>query len=129
MIITVIGRPAPKGSYRAPAANVVINDNEATKPWQQAVMYAVLSARAGNPDAYRLHGPCEVGLAFYFLRPKSVKAVHMAVRPDIDKLQRSTLDALVDIGAIEDDARIVDISASKRYSNWTGARITITEAE
>lgn len=38
------------------------------------------------------------------------------VKPDLDKLVRSTLDGLVAGGALEDDARIVGLVASKRYA-------------
>jgi crossover junction endodeoxyribonuclease RusA len=38
-----------------------------------------------------------------------------AARPDLDKLLRSTLDALVDAGALADDALVVEVNAAKTY--------------
>jgi crossover junction endodeoxyribonuclease RusA len=52
-------------------------------------------------------------------------------RPDLDKLQRSTLDALVSAGAIEDDGRVVILYAEKVFPGMPyaletpGARIRI----
>jgi Holliday junction resolvase RusA-like endonuclease len=54
------------------------------------------------------------------------------VKPDLDKLVRSTLDALTMSGVIEDDARIWGLSASKQYAPLgceTGASIEIGKTE
>jgi hypothetical protein len=36
-------------------------------------------------------------------------------RPDVDKMVRSTLDALVQVGAIEDDARVIECLSRKVF--------------
>lgn len=47
-------------------------------------------------------------------------------RPDLDKPVRSTLDALTTAGAIDDDARVVEINARKHYAKgWTGATVAV----
>jgi Holliday junction resolvase RusA-like endonuclease len=49
-------------------------------------------------------------------------------KPDVDKLARTTLDALTGI-AFDDDSRIVDLVTRKRYAEpgREGARITVEE--
>ena len=61
---------------------------------------------------------------------KNTAPDHPAVKPDIDKLVRCTLDALSGV-AFDDDARIVSLTAHKRYrkrGTEAGADITIQEA-
>jgi crossover junction endodeoxyribonuclease RusA len=56
-------------------------------------------------------------------------------RPDLDKLQRSTLDALVSAGTIEDDGRLVAIRAATVFPALSealdvpGARIRVEAVE
>jgi Holliday junction resolvase RusA-like endonuclease len=40
---------------------------------------------------------------------------HPATRPDVDKLLRSTFDALTDAGAMAEDSRVVYVNAVKAY--------------
>jgi len=73
-----------------------------------------------------------VSMVFYLPRPKSVsrkKRPHPTVKPDIDKLLRSTNDALTDSGIITDDALILEITGKKEYADdrQPGAYITITD--
>jgi Holliday junction resolvase RusA-like endonuclease len=65
----------------------------------------------------KITGAVSLVVNFYFQRPKSVKRQHPEVKPDLDKLLRSTLDALVEAGAIEDDAKVVAVTACKIYSD------------
>lgn len=66
---------------------------------------------------------------FYLRRPPSAPKSRQYPdrKPDLDKLIRSTLDALVIGGVIEDDARIIAIRAGKVYARTrpTGALIEI----
>ena len=53
-----------------------------------------------------------------------------AVTPDVDKLCRSTLDGLTQASAIEDDARVVFLTAAKAYVDMehaAGASISIQQ--
>ena len=59
--------------------------------------------------------PLTVDLVFTFERPKSVKRAFHTVKPDIDKLTRFALDAIVQSDLIEDDNQIHAISALKVY--------------
>lgn len=136
LIIRVHGTPAPQGSkravmHKATGRAVVIESSKKVKPWREAVKFAALEERhqSGVPDHQTLEGPVEVGLWFYLARPKGhfgtgrnagvVKESapdSPAVRPDIDKLARSTLDGLKDGGVYQDDAQIVSLTVVKRYA-------------
>lgn len=78
-----------------------------------------------------LLAPSTVVIDFYLPRPASAPK-HRTLpdrRPDLDKLIRSTLDALTTAGAIEDDARVVEVIARKHYAlDRPGAKICITPA-
>ena len=58
------------------------------------------------------------------------------MKPDLDKLERATLDGLADGGALRDDSRIVAITAVKTYPgghldalDTPGAVITLHEMQ
>ena len=59
--------------------------------------------------------PLIVDLIFTFERPKSVKRLWHTVKPDIDKLTRFAVDAIVQANLIADDNQIHSISALKVY--------------
>jgi len=97
-------------------------DNEAAqKPWVEAVKWAITDS--GNP---RIEGPVRVEIVFTMPRPKKYdKPKHRnarpATKPDMDKLTRSTWDALTTMRVIEDDSRIVESAEWKRYEGADGA--------
>jgi Holliday junction resolvase RusA-like endonuclease len=51
------------------------------------------------------------------------------VRPDLDKLLRSTLDGLTDAGVWRDDSQVVSISAAKVYAKNGDTPGVIIEVE
>jgi len=73
-------------------------------------------------------GPVFVEIVFYLPRPKSMPKgrIRPTIMPDLDKLARSTLDALTGI-AYKDDAQVVNLVLSKYYppGDEPGARIVI----
>ena len=122
--IRVIGLPAPQGSKRLightkAGRGILVESSAKVKPWREAVLYAALEAF--NPGAYReccIRGPVDVEMIFTLPKPKSAPKTRRTwpdKKPDVDKLCRSTADALVDAGAIEDDARIVHLFAAKVF--------------
>ncbi len=119
MTFTVYGNPAPQGSKRHVGAGVMVESSKLVKPWRTAVEQAVmLMAPMGGRGSQPIlvPGPVTVVIAFTLHRPKSKKKeVKPATRPDIDKLTRSTFDALKTAGVYEDDGRIVDLCVTKRY--------------
>lgn len=102
MTITIYGMPAPQGSKRHVGNGVMIESSKKVKPWREAVVWA--AREAGE----RVAGPARIWVTFTLPRPASAPKRRTVPdrKPDLDKLLRSTLDALVTAGAIEDDARI-----------------------
>lgn len=123
MIVRVDGIPAPKGSARAVIdrrtgrarllASSSGRNERGQASWAAAVGWAAKIAWAGRPP---FDGPVGVDVTFYMPRPKSVARALPEVKPDVDKLLRSTLDALSGI-AFADDARVIAVEATKLYAN------------
>ena len=136
----VTGTPAPQGSKRHVGNGVMIESSAAVKPWRAAV---ALAWRREHGHRCLL-GPVEVEVTFYIRRPaghyradgtvKPSARPYPSVVPDLDKYVRATLDGLSkDTRAIADDARVVTLTARKRYCDGhavqPGAIIRIREIE
>lgn len=139
----VFGLPKPQGSKKAIThkttgrAIVMESAGPALKTWREDVKQAALAACTGP----QLDGPVLLSVVFYLPRPKghyrTGKHAHLlrdaAPRwphsmPDLDKLLRSTGDAITAAAVWSDDARIVQLVASKAYAdrlNPPGAAIRI----
>lgn len=132
LVAVVIDLPAPQGSKRHVGKGVMVESSARVKPWREAVKAAVLTSAGVNgvSFAYDIAGPVRVKITFTLPRPKAHyrtgRNAHLlrdnaplypASKPDIDKLLRSTLDAIVAAGVIADDAQIVDCEARKVYPN------------
>ena len=78
--------------------------------WRKAVAEAV-SREIVEP----MLGAIYLHAVFVMPRPKSSRRAWPTVKPDCDKLLRAIGDALVDAGALKDDAQIVETYAMKRY--------------
>lgn len=115
----VVGTPVPQGSTRAFVVNgraVTTSKTRNLVEWRRAIADG---ARQANGFADPLEGPLSVTVYFTLRRPKSAprREVWPAKRPDLDKLVRAVLDGLsVDAQVIRDDAQVVAINASKRYT-------------
>jgi Holliday junction resolvase RusA-like endonuclease len=130
LTFTVVGTPIPQGSHKAYVVNgyaKITDDNEKTKPWRQDVKHAALDARGDRPP---LDGPVVVQVRFVMPRAKghfrTGRNAHLlrdtappfpAGKPDVDKLQRSLLDALTAAGVFRDDAQVVRIYAEKVFAD------------
>jgi hypothetical protein len=74
--------------------------------------------------------PVEIALVFYLPKPKTVKREWPSVKPDLDKLIRSTFDGLTTGGLYTDDALVVAVSASKEYgTDRIGCQVIASEVE
>ncbi len=112
-------RPAPQGSKRHVGRGIMVEQSTNLKPWREAVRQQAL--KAGAPMAL---GPVFLELAFRFARPKShfnaknlLKSTapkHVITKPDIDKIQRSTLDALTGV-LFKDDSQVCRVITIKSY--------------
>ena len=126
---TVLGRPAPQGSLKAFISHGqarVKSDNAATMPWRQQVGWTALNARPTADVWAARHEAVSIAITFVFAKPTSVpkKRLHMAVKPDLDKLCRSVLDALSGI-LFFDDGQVIQITAGKMYGLPERAEITL----
>lgn len=140
--IRVRGIPGAQGSKKLSRWGAMIESSKKVKPWRQDVRYASHHYK-GEP----LDCPVSVSIEFVFARPKAHfrtgkystllkedAPLHMTnkLNGDIDKLCRSTLDALAETSGgniLKDDSQVVMLSAEKRYcvskSDSPGAHISI----
>lgn len=122
------GVPAPQGSKTATVINgraVMFEASKKVEPWRKAVTQ---TARNYKEDMgfETITSAIEVGLIFYLPKPSTVKRLLPSVKPDLDKLIRSTLDGLTKSEIYKDDALVVAITASKAYAHdKTGCQIFI----
>jgi Holliday junction resolvase RusA-like endonuclease len=132
MKFTVHGLPAPQGSKRHVGNGRMIESSKKVKPWREAVKWAALEARAAAGHPPPLEGPLSVTVSFYLPRPKTApkRRLYPDRKPDIDKLLRSTFDAMGDAGVWGDDAQVVMVAAAKYYAGAVmdspGALIEVT---
>lgn len=143
------GHPAPQGSkktFRTKSGRVnVVESSKRVKPWRQAVADAARDAIADLdvvegawPGPFT--GPVAVHIAFAMPRPQHHYGTGRnadKLKPgapvwansrtgDIDKLERSTLDALTNARVIVDDAQVVAVEKVKQYATGRpGAHITV----
>ncbi|MEU6342166.1 RusA family crossover junction endodeoxyribonuclease [Streptomyces sp. NPDC046977] len=117
-------RPAPQGSKRHVGRGRLLEQSKRVAPWRVAVEAAAkdaMNARwlaGGGEDT--LDGPLSVEVAFTVRKPASApkRRITWPVTRDsgdIDKLLRSTFDALTTAGAIVDDSAIVEVVARKMH--------------
>lgn len=129
------GTPAPQGSKRHVGRGVMIESSRKVRPWRAAVVAAALGATRDIRALLPSRAPAIVSLHFVLARPKShfwrdgtlkekAPEIHVST-PDIDKLARSTFDALKDAGVICDDSQIHLTLLKKSYGPTPGCRIEI----
>jgi Holliday junction resolvase RusA-like endonuclease len=121
----VEGTPVPQGSKTAMVVNgraVMFEANKKHKAWRDHVKATVGSLEIPSTQ------PVRVELQFWFERPKTVKREHMSVKPDIDKLSRSVLDAITG-GILKDDSQVVILNARKEYGDKPGVLIRVMEID
>jgi crossover junction endodeoxyribonuclease RusA len=121
------GQPRPRACRRGAHAGVY--DPGTADGWKACVMLAARKHRPVVP----ISAPVRVYLMFCMPRPKRMKATdrtwHVS-RPDLDNLQKSTIDAMTDMGMWVDDSQVCFVSAIKMYANSDerpGAEIEITQ--
>jgi Holliday junction resolvase RusA-like endonuclease len=110
--IRVYGLPAPQGSKRHVGRGVMVESSAKVKPWREAVVWAARGVGEKIP------GPVVAEMVFTLPKPKSAPKTRRTWpdrKPDLDKLIRSTCDALSTAGSYEDDARIVGVTAWKVF--------------
>ena len=114
---TVYAHPEPQGSSKAfrhsKTNRIIVNsDNPQVKPYRHIVTQLcceqISKLNASLPWADKKI-PVSIGFRFYLQKPSSVpkKRTEPVVKPDLDKLIRSTTDALTGV-LYHDDAQIVE---------------------
>lgn len=127
LTVTVRGhRPAPQGSKRHIGHGRMVEQSKRVKPWREAVRDAARAAMQPEPFGELvsrrppLDGPLSVDAVFTVVKPASAPKRRITWpitrhSGDLDKILRSTFDALTDGWAIADDSRIVEVTACKVY--------------
>jgi Holliday junction resolvase RusA-like endonuclease len=142
----VLGTPAPKGSARAffkagmKRAVIVKDNDERQRSWDRSVREAALEALPVPEVMAFVQTALDVTIVFHVKRPaghyskatgklKPGAPPRPLGKPDIDKLARTTLDAMTG-SVFDDDSRIADLQLSKRWAmpGREGATISVTEA-
>lgn len=125
----VEGIPAPQGSKTAKCINgraVMWEASKGVKIWRDTVTAQAQIQMIADQLA-TITEPVELVLDFRLPKPKSVKRDVPSVKPDLDKLIRSTCDALTKSKIYQDDALVIAVAASKSYSDKPGCYISIQE--
>lgn len=129
-VVEVAGVPAPQGS-KIRTRYGIRESSARVKPWRDAVVAAVAQQMDAEFMLGPLPKPYRVDVWFYFRKPRTSLA-GFPVAPtigDLDKLTRSTNDALTAAGLIEDDRFIVAGMQEKAWAGPTdtpGAVIRVT---
>lgn len=119
-VITVYGLPGPQGSKRYVGNGVMVESSKKVKPWREDVRAAALQAYADDQAVVLTTRtqPLDVTVTFTLPKPTSApkrRTTWPAKRPDVDKLLRSTLDAIGSAGIWHDDAQVVELTGRKVY--------------
>lgn len=114
--LTVYGTPGPQGSKRHVGRGIMIESSKLVKPWRDAVKATALQAL--GPAFRPLNGPVGIEITFTVKKPQSApkrRVTWPTKRPDVDKLVRSTLDAISDAGIWIDDSQVVELISRKVF--------------
>lgn len=120
----VYGTPGPQGSksYKGTTASGIPMFSESSakvKPWRQDVKFAALEAvKDQNPPHVAADCALAVHIHFTLPRPKSARKSPLLMpkkQPDVDKLVRSTFDAISEAGIWVDDSRVCELHTTKVY--------------
>ena len=125
-VITIKMKPVSQGSVHAITVNgkARVIHNKSKDLYEQRGLIQALYHEA---DGQKYDGAVQLNIRFAFVRPKSVsekKRPYMVVKPDLDKLVRSVLDALTH-HAYDDDSQVVCIDCDKVYDEEEYIRIDV----
>lgn len=127
--LVAYGHPAPQGSKRHVGNGVLVEMSKRLPTWREDVKHAALLALDAYPGWDRHCRFITAQMTFVFPRPRyhyrTGKNSHLlregvphlhTKKPDLDKLIRSTGDALTAAGVIPDDCCLARVTASKVYA-------------
>src|SRR5262249_45944476 len=115
--IKVIAPPAPQGSksfkgFAKDGHAILAESSKQVKPWRDSVV------SAARENLTHFVGAVSLSIYFTLPKPKSAPKTRQTwpdKKPDLDKLCRSTFDALKTAGVIEDDSRVVRLETEKVF--------------
>ena len=95
--------------------------------WRKTIAnQASIEVRKQNWEKMDKTQTAHVTIIFYFVKPPTVKRIFHTVKPDLDKLIRSVLDALTQSNVIwQDDSQVVSLFVVKEYGSANKAKIEI----
>jgi Holliday junction resolvase RusA-like endonuclease len=127
LVVAVHGLAGPQGSKtavgygrsRKTGRNIPLmrESSAKVKPWREKVQAAIEQAIARG-EAHPVTGPVYAHITFTLPKPVSApkrRRTYPAVTPDVDKLERSTYDAITKARAWEDDGRVIENHNRKVY--------------
>ena len=120
MTITVYADPKGQGNHSISRAGIIYEATKGHKSWRDAVTLSARETMNAMRVNTRFHMPVSVRIAFTLARPRSVRRPLPCLKPDLDKLIRSTLDALTTAGVWADDGLVCRLEASKVYPDGLG---------
>jgi crossover junction endodeoxyribonuclease RusA len=126
LTVRLLGEPAPQGSKNIGANGQLYESAaRAVAAWRSAIVWQVRSAmrQQRHPGFYA--GPVALDVVFFLVRGQTITRELPHVKPDVDKLLRSTLDGLTMSGVVKDDAQITTVRCRKRYGSPPGAGLRL----
>jgi crossover junction endodeoxyribonuclease RusA len=124
LVVWVPGHPRPQGSHKHVGNGILVDASPGMRQWRTLVAWKVWEA--AKASGYAPHtGPHAVELRFVMPAPKRDRprlsrleesAWHVR-RPDLDKLARAVLDALVEAAVLCDDGLVAELVARKVLSD------------
>ncbi len=145
--IEVVGRPAPQGSKRTGGAGQLLESSAYLPAWRAAIRIGAFKAYATagiDPQwlpVFPVGVPVAIERCVFWVTPDQCRASGMELaigKPDIDKLLRSTLDALgggryKTARLYDDDSQIIAINGLAKMrptgGRRPGASITISDGK
>lgn len=138
--IDVAGTPAAQGSKKHVGGGVMVESSKKVTPWRQDVTAAAIAAIDAHEHFQTFTGPVRVHADYVFARPKhhyrTGRNAHLlrdnapefvGTKPDIEKVVRSTHDALTIAGIWRDDCLVAILHTTKTYGVRPGVHLTIEE--
>lgn len=131
----VSGKPTPQGSHtvfnRGGRPIISHTNTSALNKWRGQVREEALKEAEACGWPLNYNEPVIVVLEFRIKPPKKPKFKFPAVKPDLDKLIRSTIDALAssstELGLFSNDSRVVCITAVKVYAEEEGVAVIVED--
>jgi crossover junction endodeoxyribonuclease RusA len=124
LVVWVPGHPRPQGSHRHVGNGILVDSSPGLKSWRTLVAWRAWEM--AKASGYQAHtGPHAIDLRFVMPAPKrdrgrlarlDASAWHVR-RPDLDKLSRAVLDALVEAAVLVDDGLVSELVACKVLSD------------